>query len=94
MERSSLGRPVLSLLLLSCLLCALASGQSSSNEVEATQFLTDLDPDYLREANAQMKVRWQYITDVNDANSQAQVSYHVESSPAKEFLSLEYYWLF
>jgi hypothetical protein len=43
-------------------------------EDEATQFLKDLDPIYLREANAQMVTRWQSITDINDEHSQEEVS--------------------
>lgn len=73
MDRSSLRRPVASLVLLSFLLSAVVNGQTNSNEQEATAYLDQLDPTYLREANAQMKVRWQYITNVTDANSAAQV---------------------
>jgi hypothetical protein len=43
-------------------------------EDEATQFLKDLDPIYLREANAQMVTRWQSITNITTEHSQEEVS--------------------
>ena len=51
----------------------LVSRAKNTNEVEATQFLQELDSRYLIEANAQMMTRWKYITNVNDENSNAQV---------------------
>ncbi len=48
--------------------------QLNTNEDEATQFLNDLDPVYLKEANTQMKTRWQSITDITEEHSQAEVS--------------------
>ena len=45
----------------------------NTNEDQARQFLVDLDKEYVVEANAQMMTRWAYITDVSDANSNAQV---------------------
>lgn len=79
MDRANRSRPVSSLLVL-CLLISTASAQLNTNEVQATQFLNDLDPIYLREANAQMKARWDYITDVTDAHSQAQVKRFLDHS--------------
>ena len=51
----------------------LVSRAQNTNEAEATQFLRDLDPRYIIEANAQMMTRWKYITNVTDENSNAQV---------------------
>ena len=45
----------------------------NTNEDQARQFLVDLDKEYVVEANAQMMARWAYITDVSDANTNAQV---------------------
>lgn len=56
-----------------------------TDEAAATQFLADLDPEYIRAANKQMKARWEYITNVNEANSNAQVnlvSINVQKAPA------------
>lgn len=55
--------------------CAVFSAVSSQTFDEATakKFLEDLDPNYLRAANKQMKVRWEYITNINEANANAQV---------------------
>ena len=51
-----------------------SQAQLNSNEAQATQFLEDLDPRYLTAANAQMLIRWNYITNVTDENSNAAVS--------------------
>lgn len=47
--------------------------QTITDENQAKQFLAELDPNYLEEANRQMQARWAYITDVNDENSNSQV---------------------
>lgn len=47
--------------------------RSTSRNEDPAKFLEDLDPIYLREANTQMKARWQYITDITDSHSEAQV---------------------
>ena len=71
-----LRRPVYSFLLTFLVIAAakLSSSQLITDEVNATTFLNELDPTYLKEANAQMKARWAYITDITDATSQAQVN--------------------
>ena len=75
MDRLVSSRPPVSRIFVAFLLIAASTkAQLNSNEDEATQFLEDLDPIYLREANAQMVTRWQYITDITDEHSQAQVS--------------------
>lgn len=47
--------------------------QLNTNEDEAKQFLVDLDKEYLVAANKQMKSRWDYITDVTEEHSNAEV---------------------
>ncbi len=47
--------------------------QLNTNEDEAKQFLVDLDKEYLVAANKQMKSRWDYITDVTEEHSKAEV---------------------
>lgn len=64
------------LLLMSVALLALLASKSSAkitDEAQAEQFLNGLDPEYLRAANKGMKVRWTYITNVTQANSDALV---------------------
>lgn len=64
----------LSLLATILLAIALIVNAKITDEAQAKQFLEDLDPEYLRAANKGMKVRWQYITDVTDANLNAMVN--------------------
>lgn len=73
---ASLRRPLSRFLVTILVIAVAANAQLNANEGEATQFLEQLDPIYLKEANAQMTTRWQYITDVTDEHSQAQVSLH------------------
>lgn len=67
-------RPVSRIFVTFLLIAASAKAQLNTNEDEATQFLKDLDPIYLKEANTQMTTRWQSITDITDEHSQAEVS--------------------
>jgi hypothetical protein len=67
-------RPVSRIFVTFLLIAASAKAQLNTNEDEATQFLKDLDPIYLREANTQMTTRWQSITDITEEHSQAEVS--------------------
>ena len=46
-----------------------------TDEDQAKQFLDTLDPEYLREANKGMLVRWKYITNVTQENSDALVRF-------------------
>ena len=67
-------RPVSLIFVAFLFIAASTKAQLNSNEDEATQFLKDLDPIYLREANAQMVTRWQSITDITTEHSQEEVS--------------------
>ena len=73
MDRANPSRPVHRLFVI-CLLISTASAQLIVDEAQAVQFLNELDPNYLRAGNAQMKARWQYITDVTPEHSLAQVT--------------------
>ncbi len=67
-------RPVSRIFVTFLLIAVSTKAQLNTNEDEATQFLNDLDPVYLKEANTQMKTRWQSITDITEEHSQAEVS--------------------
>lgn len=73
MDRASLRRPVNCLLVSSLVLLIATSSALITDEKEGAKFLQDLDPVYLKEGNTQIKARWQYITDITDEHSQAQV---------------------
>lgn len=68
-------RPVSRIFVTFLLIAASTKAQElNTNEDEATKFLADLDQIYLKEANTQMKARWQSITDITEEHSQAEVS--------------------
>lgn len=71
---ASLRRPSFLLLVTILVIATAANAELNTNQDEATLFLEQLDPTYLREANAQMTTRWQYMTDITDEHAQAQVS--------------------
>lgn len=62
-------------------LLASAAGQLNTDETQAVAFLNALDDHYLRAANAMMKARWNYITNVNEENSNAQVLFVLVVAP-------------
>ncbi|KAK4008639.1 hypothetical protein OUZ56_013772 [Daphnia magna] len=75
---ASLRRPSFLLLVTILVIATAANAELNTNEDEATLFLEQLDPTYLREANAQMTTRWQYMTDITDEHAQAQVDANVK----------------
>ncbi len=66
-------RKLFFLLLALLALSSWGHAQLITDEVQAKQFLEELDQEYLVAANKQMQSRWAYITDVTDEHSDAEV---------------------